>query len=184
MIPIQRIGGRLEWKLLISENSMDPLRTTWLHGEDTQSLEQSKLIVERVPPALAEQGVKESDIKWWDGLPSEARKDIVNSMYAMNMAITKDLVERGISPEEGMSHLYKVTLLYDQYPLEEAFVNEWKGLGYTEEDYPLPWQLHNRCDKYIWEHFNSGKHLEFRKNASEFNTMNAFFRNLIRAGVV
>ena len=140
--------------------------------------------MEMVPDYLREQGVTEADISWWNGLGEEGQKEIRDSTYAANLTIAQGLMERGIGPEEGMPVLFKTALQYDDYPLDESFLKEWHGFVLGENDYPLPWQLRDRCDRFIWHCFNNGEHDAFKRRAEGYRTMNAFFRDLVRAGAI
>lgn len=136
-----------------------------------------------IPEVLIRQGVSRADMAWWESLGEEGREKVINATQAWNMAMFKQLLDQGAG-SDALKEMYKQVLVYAFYPLREDSMREWQEMGFSSEDYPLPWQLHDRCDKFIWLCFNRGKKEWFQEAASKHSTMNAFFRGLIREGAV
>ena len=138
-----------------------------------------------IPDYLTAHGVRKEDFIWWRDLLFQERESIIRSFLAANGVVFDKALSEGASAEDSMRRVYKSFVQYTDYPLQSSFMLELKSQGYTEDDYPLPWQLRNRCDKFIWSSFNEGEATQkaFRENAEAYKTMNAFFRALIRNGI-
>ena|SRR3989344_5252132 len=144
-----------------------------------------KIDGEAVPDYLVAQGVQKEDFVWWRDLSFNERESLIRAYYAANTTAFNDSLSKGASAEDSMRQVNKLFVQYADYPLGGSHIQELKSLGYTEEDYPLPWQLRNKCDKFIWSCFNEGEATQraFRENAETYQTINALFRTLIRAGL-
>lgn len=137
---------------------------------------------------LEEQGVTDADVAWWENLGWWSKKNIKASEYACVSAWLKQFERQGIrSPEDLLRNLDKVSLCYADYASKDEMLKtvlKCERLGYAADDYPLPWQLQKRCNEFIQRCFNNGQHEWFKESAKRFNTMNAFYREQMRAGKI
>ena len=139
-------------------------------------------------PYLEEQGVTNADVTWWEGLSWFGKKQVKATEFAYSGAWLEEFKRQGLqSPEDLLRNLDKVALCYADYASKEEMLTavlKCERLGYSADDYPLPWQLQKRCSEFTQRCFNNGQHEWFKESARSFNTMNAFFRAQIREGKI
>lgn len=141
-----------------------------------------------VPGDLAEENVTEEDVAYWNGLSWWGKRHVKASEAASTSAWVKEFERQGVrSPEIMLRSIYKVTPQYADFSSKEDMVQlvlMCERLGYSANDFPLPWQLQKRCSEFTCRCFENGMSNWFRESAAKFNTMNAFFRAQIKEGRV
>jgi hypothetical protein len=126
------------------------------------------------------EGVEDTDAIWWHSLSPIQQEGMYKNDLAHRLLATKALVEKkGLSIEQAMLEIRKAFPTYVSYPLSEEVKNSLKNEH--RDDYPLPYELHDRIDRFIINMSNE-RRIEFIKQKNKFLWMNGLIRYLIRNG--
>lgn len=136
---------------------------------------------------LKKEGVTDEDINLWNSFSDFEQQKIKEETQTSILKIILALSENdGLSPEEAVKKLYKQTTTFDDYPYPPQTILELEKLGFvSEDDYPLPWELMERVDKYARLMFTDmEKFKETQLLVKDATSSNAGTRVLIKHGVV
>jgi len=127
--------------------------------------------------SIESQGVTQQDVIVWRNLSQKQREQITQVDQSFRMDALKMFAKQGLSPEEANKKVWKAFAVYFEYPLEQNLINELISLGYSPEDYPLPYELHLRVDSFLKKIMTSAKiQAYFKDQINQYPTFNAFIR--------
>lgn len=130
------------------------------------------------------QGVTEADIGLWSLLSDADKQKIKEEHHQDNLTMILYLnKDKGYSPEVAFQKMYTTNIQYSDYPLAPEYVNELKSNGYTELDFPLPWELFPRIH-HFYMRLESDPELYsiMKEGKDEGLSSNAILRHLLEAG--
>lgn len=133
---------------------------------------------------LKDQGVTDADMIWWRNLSGEDKEFLKKTHYAGSNAMVQTFLDQGLSTEDAVRKTYKILPEFEDFPLKETLIKGLKAKGYSEEDYPLPWELKDRFVKFTFRCLGEGRQEWLKKTLEGFSTANAFLRAQIREGKV
>lgn len=136
---------------------------------------------------LTREGVTKEDKENWDSLGEVKHQKIKEENESSIIRILWMMTENDkLSPEEAHKKLYKQMVVFDDYPYTPQRIHELNKLGFTsEDDYPLPWELQARVERYSEKLFKDTKWFqETQKLVSSTTSSNAAIRTLVREGIV
>jgi len=128
---------------------------------------------------LLNEGVTEVDIKWWGSLNAQQQEDIKNANRALMFTAFNNFINLKITPDEAMKKVMTNYILYGDFPVDSGYISEHSSLGFSKEDYYLPWELSDRVGRYVSDQFINNKE-KFSEQVKSFSTVNAFLRNKIK----
>ena len=117
-----------------------------------------------------QEGVTDSDIRWWWNLPAIERALIEKVDGLQRYALCLD----GQTPVQAAAALRKLHPMYG----DPADTSETTG-----DDRPLPCELKNRVNSYIQKRFQDDP-LAYKKDIANSSTFNALVRRAIRSGQI
>lgn len=121
-----------------------------------------------------QEGVTDSDIRWWWNLPAIERVLIEKVDGLERYAICLKGSGEGHTPEQAAAALRKQHPMYgDPADTSEA----------TGDDRPLPYELKDRVDAYIRKRFQNDP-VTHKKDLAHSSTFNALIRKGIRSGQI
>ena len=135
---------------------------------------------------LALEGVTEKDVQWWQSIGDGEKQKIKDTDAEYRLAFltvyTQDMhLSKGVALLKTMRDF----VFYDDYPLRQGVIDTMNGLGLSENNYPLPYELHDRIDEFLIKLLASGvARNDFQQQKNGFLTMNAFFRHKIKIGEI
>jgi len=139
---------------------------------------------EHLTKVLKDEGVTDTDIKWWYGLSDVERNAIIQhnqeTILMTHYHFHKTL---GLSGEDLVRKVCQTMIIYGIFPLQQDHIKSMSDLGFSANDYQLPWELSTRIGKYSMEEMSKGEE-SFREKLKGFSTINAFLRNKIKNGEI
>lgn len=131
---------------------------------------------------LKDEGVTDDDIKWWWNLDDVERNKIMQfnnqQVIGAHYNFHKTL---GLSAEDLLRKVYQTMIVYGTFPLQPDHIQAMSELGFSANDYQLPWELSARTGKYVME-LATKRILE--EEVKGFSTRNAFLRHKIKNGEI
>ena len=143
-------------------------------------------LTDELVAAVKKEGATDDDIRWWWGMSQEGRKNIMNADNATRLGaflyFNKDL---HLSSMDALKRVHATHIVYSEYPLDAAYIEESRRNGFTPDDYVLPWELGQRIGKYVNALANSriDKGL-FQIELKRFTSVNAYIRHKIAGGYI
>jgi hypothetical protein len=136
--------------------------------------------------ALMSNGVTDENWLWWQNLDSEEKEKIKEEDANFRMAyIDTCMQEMQLSKNDAILKAMKTYVFYEEYPIRQGILDTIKKLGLSENDYPLPYELHSRIDKFLISlMMGEIDQNDFQRQVGYFSTMNALFRHKIKSGDV
>jgi len=130
---------------------------------------------------LKQEGATDDDVKWWSSLSDDVKQKLIKDDNTFRWEHFTICVQKlHLSAEDALRKTWLDFPVYGKYPLTQEILEEMNGLGFTEDDKPLPYELHNRVDRFMAKSMFKMK--EIQEEKGHFSTMNAFFRSKIRSG--
>lgn len=121
-----------------------------------------------------QEGVTDSDIRWWWNLPAIERVLIEKVDGLQRYAICLKGSGEGQTPEQAAAALRKHHPMYgDPADTSQA----------TGDDRPLPYELKDRVDRYIHKRLQDDP-VAYKKDLARSSTFNALIRKGIRSGQI
>src|SRR3989344_1743181 len=123
---------------------------------------------------LALEGVTEKDVQWWQSIGDGEKQKIKDTDAEHRLAFltvyTQDMhLSKGVALLKTMRDF----VFYDDYPLRQGVIDTMNGLGLSENDYPLPYELHGRIDEFLIKLLtNETMQSDFKQKKGDFSTMN------------
>lgn len=134
---------------------------------------------------LTQEGVKEEDFLWWRKLRNEEKVLIKETDADFRLAFLKTSMKEGTPQVEAIIKLMKSYAFYEEYPPRQEILNLVLNLGLSQNDNPLPYELHGRVDKYLTKLFtNKVMMTNFQEQLKTSSSFNACIRNNIKDGLI
>lgn len=121
-----------------------------------------------------QEGVTDSDIRWWWNLPAIERVLMEKVDGLQRYAICLKGSADGQTPEQAAASLRKLHPMYGD-PTDTSQT--------TGDDRPLPYELKNRVNSYIQKRSQDDP-LAYKKDIANSSTFNALVRRAIRSGQI
>lgn len=121
-----------------------------------------------------EEGVKDTDIRWWFNLNDIERKMMLKVDELNRMVLFMEVLKQGKTEDEAESAVRKA------HPIYGDLDDETHGKG---DDRPLPFELKDRINIYIQKRFESNPE-QYKKEIEGSSTFNALVRKEIRDGKI
>lgn len=137
-------------------------------------------IAEHITKSVKAEGATDEDIIWWHNLSDSERNTIIQfnnqQILAAHYHFHKTL---GLSMKDLMKKVYQAMIVYGVFPLQSDHMQAMSDLGFSANDYQLPWELSARTGKYVMELATKGI---LEEEVKGFSTRNAFLRHKIKIG--
>jgi hypothetical protein len=135
---------------------------------------------------LMAEGVTDKDIRWWQNQNAKEKQKIkdIDATYRLTH-IHIYVMDMHLSMDEAFLRTMKDFAFYEEYPPRDGIINKMKRLGLSQSDYPFPYELHARIDAFLTRLAADEASLNnFKKQKSDFSTMDAFIRHKIKSGEI
>ncbi|MBN1585648.1 hypothetical protein JW899_04780 [Candidatus Uhrbacteria bacterium] len=133
---------------------------------------------------LFREGATEKDIEWWKSLGSHGQEMILSQDKSFRLAGLLRLKSLGMSPEGAFRRVIEEFVNYGEYPLTEGMKNEYDSLGLSADDYPLPYEVHKRIDRFMRWALIPWKRRKVKSERSGYRTMNGYIRSKLKKGEI
>lgn len=131
------------------------------------------------------EGGTEEDFIWWEQLAPLEKILLKASDYGARRAVMFDLNQKtNMEPTAIMKEVHKHFTVYSEDKPDLSSMTPRDREYYSGQDRPLPFELHNRIDKYLMQNVSTDSLAAMKKEMEQFSSANMWVRHLIKAHVI